>query len=111
MTGPAQEDPHCGLLPDHSAEDPEFYLRVGLRAQRHRAVENTGAGWSCGVVLDSVGPGTQTVCSLPGTEMSQPTRRPRNQIAGPTGTAGRHAPPASVDYQALARFRYQLRLF
>ena len=62
-------------------------------------------------MLDSVGPGTQTVCSLPGTEMSQPTRRPRNQIAGPTGTAGRHAPPASVDYQALARFRYQLRLF
>ena len=40
--------------------------------------------------------------------MSQPTRRPRSQTASP---ARRRAPPASVDYQALARFRYQLRLF
>ncbi len=43
--------------------------------------------------------------------MSQPTRRPRNQSASPTSPARRRAPPASVDYQALARFRYQLRLF
>ena len=43
--------------------------------------------------------------------MSQPTRRPRNQTAGPPGPASRRAPPTFVDYQALARFRYQLRLF
>jgi DNA-binding MarR family transcriptional regulator len=48
---------------------------------------------------------------LPGKEMSQPTRRPRNQTAGPVGPASRRAPPTFVDYPALARFRYQLRLF
>jgi DNA-binding MarR family transcriptional regulator len=40
--------------------------------------------------------------------MSQPTRRSRNQT---TSQARRRAAPASVDYQALAWFRYQLRLF
>jgi DNA-binding MarR family transcriptional regulator len=40
--------------------------------------------------------------------MSQPTRRPRNQTASP---GSRRASPASVDYRALARFRYQLRQF
>jgi DNA-binding MarR family transcriptional regulator len=49
--------------------------------------------------------------SPPGNEMSQPTRRPRNQTVNPTSLARRRSPPASVDYQALARFRYQLRLF
>ena len=43
--------------------------------------------------------------------MSQPTRRPRNQTVSRISPARRRASPASVDYQALARFRYQLRLF
>jgi len=77
-------------------------------APLHRTVENAGAGWPGGAALDSVISGRQPAWLPPGNEMSQPTRRSRNQTASP---ASRRASPASVDYQALARFRYQLRLF
>jgi len=40
--------------------------------------------------------------------MPQSARRPRSKALNP---AGRRAAPGPVDYQALARFRYQLRLF
>jgi len=43
--------------------------------------------------------------------MSQPTRRPRSKIADSPNRPGRRAAASPVDYQALARFRYQLRLF
>lgn len=42
--------------------------------------------------------------------MPQTTRR-RGKIAGPNGRAARRAAPGAVDYPALARFRYRLRLF
>jgi len=37
--------------------------------------------------------------------------RPQTRIAGAAGPARRSASQRSVDYQALARFRYRLRLF
>jgi DNA-binding MarR family transcriptional regulator len=43
--------------------------------------------------------------------MPEPTRRPQSKIAGPPRRSNPCAPNGSVDYQALARFRYQLRLF
>ena len=43
--------------------------------------------------------------------MPQSTRRSQNKVLDPVGHTGRRTSPADVDYQALARFRYQLRLF
>ena len=43
--------------------------------------------------------------------MPQSTRRPRRKIAGSSSPAGHRVAPGPVDYHALARFRYQLRLF
>jgi DNA-binding MarR family transcriptional regulator len=41
--------------------------------------------------------------------MPQPTRRTQRRTG--KGTGGRRTAPVKVDYAALARFRYQLRLF
>lgn len=43
--------------------------------------------------------------------MPQSTQRRQKGIVGPSGRAGRRAAPLQVDYEALARFRHQLRLF
>ncbi len=43
--------------------------------------------------------------------MAKATRRLRSKIAGSFTWTGRPIAPGAVDYQALARFRYQLRLF
>src|SRR5512138_1194451 len=43
--------------------------------------------------------------------MPQPTRQPRSPTASPTSKDRRRASLPSVDYRALARFRYELRLF
>lgn len=46
-----------------------------------------------------------------GIRMPQPTRPSRTQIEEIKGRAGGRPSPAVVDYQALARFRYEVRLF
>src|SRR5262245_25310354 len=46
-----------------------------------------------------------------GTRMPQPVRRPRNKMAGYIVRTSQRALRDTVDYQALARFRFQLRLF
>ena len=43
--------------------------------------------------------------------MPQSPRRPHSKTVGSSARSTRRAGPGAVDYQALARFRYQLRLF
>ena len=108
---PAKERPHPGRVPDHPVEDPDFQVRIAACASLHRTVENTGADGPAAPRLIASSPAADRTVAAGKRACLSRTRRPRNQTASPTSPARRRAAPASVDYEALARFRYQLRLF